>query len=178
MANKKALMYDADTYTPADSEYFRWNSSTESVQPIAPPNLSGYTGEHTGTATAIAGGFAGGTNRTYVLSGHVQVTIVTPGTSSNYVAGDTAVWHLQGVIVKHTTGGSYVTYPTAYGTGQAPTYDYSTSNNKFANSDLLITAAAGAAYLTYSPDVSATTTVAGTVVRIASQLLVTDCSFV
>ena len=178
MANKKALMFDADTFTPADSEYFRWNSSTESVEPVAPPSLSGSTTEHTGTASAGIGGVAGGTNRTYVISGHVQVTVVTPGTGSSYVAGDTAVWHLQGIIIKHTTGGSYTVYPTAYGTGQAPTYDFSTGNNKFNNADLLFSAAAGTVFITYSPDVSATTTVAGTVVRISSQLIVTDRSFV
>jgi hypothetical protein len=178
MANKKALMYDADTYTPADGEFFRWDSGNESVQPTAPPSLTGYTGQSIGTGTAPAGGAAAGTNRSYVVSGHVAVTVLTPGTGSSYVAGDTAVWHLQGIIVKHSTGGSFTVFPTSYQTGQAPTYDFSTSNNKFANADLLFSAANGSIFLTYSPDVSGSTTVANTIVNISSQLIITENAFV
>jgi hypothetical protein len=178
MANKKALMYDADTYTPVDSQFFRWDSSSESVQPTAPPSLTGYTGIHTGTAAALAGSFAGGTNKSYAMSGHIQVTILTPGTGSNYVAGDTATWHLDGVIIRHGTGGSYTTWPDIWNTGKAPTYDLSTSNNHFSSATIDIDAAGGTVYLNYTPEVGATSTVATTVVKIASQLIITELTFV
>jgi hypothetical protein len=178
MANKKTLMFDADTYTPADSQFFRWDSSTESVIPTEPPNLAGYTGQSIGTGTAPAGAFVGGTNKTYAVSGHVAVTVLTPGTGSSYTAGDTAVWHLQGVIIKHTTGGSFTVYPTVYSTGQGPTYDFSAGNNLFSAATISLSAASGTVYLTYTPEVSASATVANTIVNISSQLIVTENAFV
>lgn len=178
MANRKTLMFDADAYTPSDGQLFRWDSSTESVVPAAAPNLTGYTGQSTGTGAVSAGAFFGGTNETYAISGHVAVTVLTPGTGSSYVAGDTAVWHLQGAIVKHTTGGSFTAYPTVYTTGEAPTYDFSAGNNLFSAATISLSAASGTVYLTYTPEVSGTTTVATTVVNISSQLIVTQNAFV
>jgi hypothetical protein len=178
MANRKTLMFDADTYTPSDSQFFRWDSSTESVIPTEPPNLVGYTGQSIGTGTAPAGGATGGTNKTYVISGHVAVTVLTPGTGSNYVAGDTAVWYLDGIIIRHATGGSFTVYPTVWTAGQAPTYDFSAGNNHFSSATISLSAASGTVYLTYTPEVGATSTVANTIVNISSQLIVTTNAFV
>jgi len=178
MANRKTLMFDADAYTPADSQFFRWDSSTESVVPTEPPNLSGYTGQSIGTGTAPAGAYVGATNKTFAISGHIAVTVLAPGTGSTYVAGDTAVWYLNGIIIRHATGGSFTAYPTIWTTGQAPTYDFSTGNNLFSAATISLSAASGTVYLTYTPEVGATATVANTIVNISSQLIVTENAFV
>jgi hypothetical protein len=182
MANKKALMYDADAYTPTDGDLFKWDTSNDYVIPFD-GGLDGfvsYSTQHTGIGGSAAAQWTVGQNNVCTVSGQVAVTVITPGTGSSYVVGDTAVWHLQGVIIKHTTGGTFTVYPSTYlAPGSAgPTYDLSSGNNLFSAALLTFSAGGGVFYATYTPEVSGSATVANTVVRIDTKLLVTTNSIV
>lgn len=182
MANRKALMFDADSYTPANDEFFKWDSATESVIPTVGPTVLSNQITHTGTGAVTVASYNAGINHSFTISGHVVVSVTTPGgVGTNYAIGSSCSWHIPAVIVVHSTGASYSVTPTGWNIttsgGLVPTYDQ-TSGSLFADARLGLSAASGIFYLTYTPDTGANSTIAGTIVKINTQLLVSPIQLI
>jgi hypothetical protein len=182
MANRKALMFDADAYTPANDDFFKWDSTTEALIPTAGPTVLSNLVTHTGTSAVTAASYNAGVNHSLIITGHIAVSVITPGgVGTNYAIGSSCSWHIPAVIFVHSTGATYSVTPNTWNitssNGLVPTNDQS-AGGLFADARLGLSASSGIFYFTYTPDTGANSTIAGTVVKIATQLLVSPIQLI